>query len=450
MTESENHEIADNLQNHENGKEVKEFTVSKSVSVESNCQPRRGVDIVQETQDKLKNVGLDSLPGMQDKAVGDRQSNTEKSGEKRCQPHMEPQSIIAMLKKNKPSSTNQSVSSSSPGSSVNNSSQESDDVFSEEEEKNKNASKVLRKAKSWKTFLTMVHWSLRRQNSWVQLAGHEGNFKQAQRGVILKRFSEIESSCLKELMEDELKPYVPQYYGVVEMDKEKYIQMEDLLKGLEWPSIMDCKMGVRTYLEDELAKARLKPTLRKDMYQKMKKVDSSAPTAEEHAQEAVTKPRYMQWRETISSTATLGFRIEGITMESGTVSKDFKKTKTKQQVIEAFVNFTKNRDDILIAYLNRLRSIEKALGVSTFFRTHEVVGSSLLFVHDKKGRANIWMIDFGKTVPVPNEQILQHDIFWEEGNREDGYLIGLRNLMEAIEDTIKRLTPLEEEVTEAP
>lgn len=46
------------------------------------------------------------------------------------------------------------------------------------------------------------------------------------------------------------------------------------------------------------------------MYEKMIQIDPLAPNEEESKAKGVTKPRYMVWRETISSTATLGFRIE--------------------------------------------------------------------------------------------------------------------------------------------
>ncbi|XP_014732922.1 PREDICTED: inositol-trisphosphate 3-kinase B [Sturnus vulgaris] len=294
-----------------------------------------------------------------------------------------------------------------------------------------------RVSKSWRKIKNMVHWSpfvmsFKKKYPWIQLAGHAGSFKAAANGRILKKHCESEQRCLDRLMNDVLKPYVPAYHGDVVKDGERYNQMEDLLAEFDSPCVMDCKMGVRTYLEEELIKARKKPSLRKDMYQKMIEVDPDAPTEEENVLRAVTKPRYMQWRETISSTATLGFRIEGIKKEDGTVNRDFKKTRTKEQVMEAFSEFTRGNRNVLNSYLNRLKGIRATLETSPFFKCHEVIGSSLLFIHDKQEQAKVWMIDFGKTTPLPEGQVLQHNVPWVEGNREDGYLWGLDNLIQIL------------------
>ncbi|KAG0714086.1 Inositol-trisphosphate 3-kinase A [Chionoecetes opilio] len=134
---------------------------------------------------------------------------------------------------------------------------------------------------------------------------------------------------------------------------------------------MDIKMGVRTYLEDELAKAREKPKLRKDMYDKMIQIDPKAPTEAEHRAKAVTKPRYMVWRETISSTATQGFRIEGVRRGDGTSSKDFKTTRTRDQVLACLTSFIQGYSHAASRYVQQLKSIKVTLEASNFFKTHE-------------------------------------------------------------------------------
>lgn len=72
-----------------------------------------------------------------------------------------------------------------------------------------------------------------------------GNFKAADEGNILKKFSENEMQCFEKLRGDALFPYVPGYHGVIEKDGESFLHMSDLLANFEQPNVMDCKMGVR-------------------------------------------------------------------------------------------------------------------------------------------------------------------------------------------------------------
>lgn len=279
----------------------------------------------------------------------------------------------------------------------------------------------------------MVHWSpfvmsFKKRYPWIQLAGHAGSFEPGGAGVVLKRHSVCEEHCLQRLMGDVLRPFVPEYHGPLERAGLRFIRMDDLLAPFLRPSVMDCKMGVRTYLEEELGRARAQPSLRRDMYLKMVEVDPAAPTPQEHTLHAVLKPRYMQWREHCSSSASLGFRIEGIKSEDGSVNRDFKRTKTQEQVMEVFWEFSRRSKVVLGRYRERLVLMRDVLERSPFFQTHEVIGSSLLFVHDSD-QAKVWMIDFGKTTPLPSGQTLTHRRPWVEGNREDGYLLGLDNLI---------------------
>lgn len=58
----------------------------------------------------------------------------------------------------------------------------------------------------------------------------------------------------------------------------------------------------------------------------------------------------------------------------------------------------------------------------------QLIGSSLLFVHNEKS-AEVWLIDFAKSIPLPGNVSITHRAPWIEGSHEDGYLLGLDNLI---------------------
>ncbi|KER24572.1 hypothetical protein T265_07802 [Opisthorchis viverrini] len=265
---------------------------------------------------------------------------------------------------------------------------------------------------------------------WVQLAGHEGSLLPTGTGSLLKEYNKCEALCLKRLQFDALRPHVPKYEGEKLLGSTRYVQMQDLLFGVQSPCIMDCKMGTRTFLEDEVNDAVTKrDCLRPDMYKKMIDIDPDAPTLDEHRQAAVTKLRYMQWREALSSTASLGFRIEAVKKSEFPTQRDFKLTQSREQVKNILRDFVQSDQHICELYHRRLTLLKSSLEASRFFAEHELIGTSLLFAHRGRDWANVWMIDFAKTVHHPG-LVLNHGTQWLMGNHEDGYLLGLNNLID--------------------
>lgn len=274
-------------------------------------------------------------------------------------------------------------------------------------------------------------------DAWIQLAGHAGNFIPAGPKTVWKKQphgDRQEGECLKELMHDKVKDVVPKFHREIESNDAIYLEMEDLLKHFRDPNVMDVKMGTRTFLESEVRN----PELRHDLYEKMIHIDPLEPTEDERNQTSVTKLRYMQFRERGSSSASLGFRIEAIRRSGEPPNTDFKTVHTKEEVSSTILHFIGAQQSVCKQFLRRLQEIRKKFEESEYFKHHEIVGSSLLFIYDCDKRANIWMIDFAKTTHVPDRKIT-HLTPWMQGNHEDGYLTGLDGLIVIMTELSGRL-----------
>ena len=213
---------------------------------------------------------------------------------------------------------------------------------------------------------------------------------------------------------------------------------------------MDVKIGSRTYVADNGESIDLEDDdddfhddddihdddddeerPRPDLYEKMIRIDPKAPSEKERSEGSITKLRYMDYRDSISSTKSLGFRIEAIKSLDGDSTKDFKTLKDFQAVAAEFRRFCGGGESQLAAnFLQRLEKLRETLDESAFFRSHQVVGSSLLFAHDKNGHLGVWMIDFCNTDPLPKGvQITHLEPFVARQHHEDGYLIGVDNVI---------------------
>ncbi|XP_013195955.2 inositol-trisphosphate 3-kinase homolog isoform X2 [Amyelois transitella] len=290
-----------------------------------------------------------------------------------------------------------------------------------------------------------------RSSEWFQLSGHPGSLAPAGPGTVWKRRApgdhpahnperdtyEALAAC------PHMRSAIPRYYRELEYSGERFIELQDLLHGFRDPHVMDIKMGTRTFLEDEVSNARA----RTDLYEKMVRLDPKAPTEAEHAARAVTKLRYMQFREQQSSSAEQGFRIEAVKLPGQPPLTDLQKVREPQQLAATVARFLGNDDRARNAIAARLREIRDLFERSDYFKTHEIVGSSIFIIYDDE-RVGAWLIDFAKTRKVPEGTEVNHRAAWEQGNHEEGFLFGLDRLIDTMETA--KLPPQNDESVAEP
>jgi len=240
--------------------------------------------------------------------------------------------------------------------------------------------------------------------------------------------------------------FVPRYFGEVQLDGCWFFQMEDLLRSFSRVHMADIKMGVRCFSEDEVQNERPRP----DLFDRMERLETMLGTpvltAAERQAGAMTKARWMTLRDSLSSTRELGFRIDALLTPQGhdtAFDSSLFRTRTRAEVSRALRRFFPRQAHcthgahprlVAAAAMRRVRELECALRQSEVFATHELIGTTLLLVADETGRFGAWMIDFGVTLGGVR---LKHDVPWVEGNREDGYLIGVRNLIVLLERIVQ-------------
>uniref|UniRef100_A0A2P2I5M4 Kinase n=1 Tax=Hirondellea gigas TaxID=1518452 RepID=A0A2P2I5M4_9CRUS len=270
-----------------------------------------------------------------------------------------------------------------------------------------------------------------RRNSWVQLSGHPGSLAPAGPGTIWKKRDpeSTETVMYQALMDDSANSIVPTFFKEIHYGDDYFIEMRDLLSSFHKPSIMDVKMGTRTFLEGEVSNTKPRP----DLYDKMVKVSPEEPTAEEREARAVTKLRYMAFRDNLSSSRHLGFRVEAMKTQGGATVTDMKKVSTRDEVMDTMTTFMRGRDSVRRNILEKLLEIRETFENSPFFATHEIIGSSILIVYDDE-KAGVWIIDFAKARLLPEGISVTHRKPWILGNHEEGFLFGLDNIIHVVEE----------------
>ncbi len=243
--------------------------------------------------------------------------------------------------------------------------------------------------------------------------------------------------------------------------EEVHILMGDLVTGMRQPCAMSFLMGVRTVTPADFEPAQATPhaALLESMRLMAPERAAEMLTAEEAQAGAVPLHRYLEFLDTISSSRTLGFRIDAAkTVVDGTPEllplpegKTLTTLADEAQNAEAIATFLQRDALLAAATLLKLQTLESALVRSSFFARHAFLRTTMLLVFDDAHRdtsVDLKIMNFSSSYALPKDVRVTHTDPWDGTAEchEDGYLTGVRSLLRVVKSVCDALAP----PTEAP
>ena len=208
------------------------------------------------------------------------------------------------------------------------------------------------------------------------------------------------------------------------------------------PCTLDLKVGTRCYAESEASNRRLRP----DLAARAVEWGLAACFTADELASGMTKLRWMQVRDAQSTSATHGFRIDGMKLagdeeeRSGDRVYPAELAARDARLDVQLAEYLQGRTDHVEAFRTRLLAMRSTMEASAWVARHEVIGSSLIFVYDAAeppgAPPRVWGYDLGITSECAHD--LTHREPWVPGNREDGYLTGVDSLITLLERAIAR------------
>jgi len=114
---------------------------------------------------------------------------------------------------------------------------------------------------------------------------------------------------------------------------------------------------------------------------------------------------------------------------------------TVEKVRETIELYVQKRPQLISSFLPKLRDLRTSLENCHVFASHEFVRTSILLVYSNATNSTtVHIIDLTRVSELLNGKTINHRDEWAPGNHEDGYLVGLDNLISTFEKVLEDLS----------